>query len=308
MPRGIFLPPGAMKTRTMNNAHVSPADAAWQELMTKLSEPFPAADIEWRVGRSGMRDGKPWASVLAYVTNRAIMDRLDAVLGAGHWQNEIRPLSLEKKGAKLEDCATYIGFMCGLGLRYLGGWVWKWDASDCSDIEAIKGGVSGSMKRAAVHWGIGRYLYNLGDGWAVFTDGGMYSAKIDGTWHKWSPPQLPGWALPAGSAPNVGHSPSGEGEDRSPATEGQESNRSAISVPRDPTVTTTRPADWKAVAIHFGKNKGVELGRLESKSLGWYISEWQPKEYKGRFSDADLALRAALDAACDELEERGEEY
>jgi len=34
-----------------------------------------------------------------------------------------------------------------------------------SDIEPVKGGLSDSFKRAAVQWGIGRYLYSLGAVW-----------------------------------------------------------------------------------------------------------------------------------------------
>jgi len=56
--------------------------------LSKLKEPFPAKDIEWRIQRSGLKDGKPWAMVLAYVTNRAIMDRLDDVCKPDHWRNE----------------------------------------------------------------------------------------------------------------------------------------------------------------------------------------------------------------------------
>ena len=39
-----------------------------------LNEPFPVEDIEWRIQQSGDKNGKPWAMVLAYVTNRAIME------------------------------------------------------------------------------------------------------------------------------------------------------------------------------------------------------------------------------------------
>ncbi len=44
--------------------------------LDQLDEPFAAEDIEWRIQQSGKtRDGKVWALVLAYVTNRAIMKR-----------------------------------------------------------------------------------------------------------------------------------------------------------------------------------------------------------------------------------------
>lgn len=60
--------------------------------LNKLKDPFPSDDIEWRVQSSGKKDGGTlWAMVLAYVTNRAIMERLDDVCGPGNWKNEFRP-------------------------------------------------------------------------------------------------------------------------------------------------------------------------------------------------------------------------
>lgn len=154
----------------------------------KLAEPFPADDIEWRVQQSGVKDGKPWAMVLAYVTNRAIMDRLDDVVGPENWGNQFTP-------------GPVSGLLCGISIRVgVDQWVTKWDGAENTDIEATKGGLSNSMKRAAVQWGIGRYLYGLTTGWAKFCDNGRYSAKIKETnkYHKWNPPDLPAWALPAG--------------------------------------------------------------------------------------------------------------
>lgn len=150
-----------------------------------LYEPFPEKDIEWRVQQAGNRNNQPWARVLAYVTNRAIMDRLDAVVGQENWANEFK----EWRG----------GSICGISIRVdpkAHVWVTKWDGSDPSNMEQFKGMLSGSMKRAAVQWGIGRYLYNLEAGWAQFRPGGLYKSKIDGAWFDWDPPRLPEWALP----------------------------------------------------------------------------------------------------------------
>lgn len=152
---------------------------------SKLAEPFAPFDIEWRIQQSGLKNGKPWGKVLAYVTNRAIMERLDAVVGPGAWRNEF---SVGPGG----------GVMCGIGIKVGDEWITKYDGAENTDIEPVKGGISGAMKRAAVHWGIGRYLYNLEGGRARFCEDGIYSAKIDGTWHSWSPPDLPVWALPGG--------------------------------------------------------------------------------------------------------------
>ena len=49
--------------------------------LKELNDPFKAKDTEWRVQRAGASNGKTWAMVFCYVTNRAIMNRLDAVVG-----------------------------------------------------------------------------------------------------------------------------------------------------------------------------------------------------------------------------------
>ncbi|HHR4112399.1 TPA: Rad52/Rad22 family DNA repair protein, partial [Salmonella enterica] len=134
------------------------------------------------------RDGKVWAMVLAYVTNRAIMKRLDDVCGKAGWRNEYR------------DIPNNGGVECGISIKIDSEWVTKWDAAENTQVEAVKGGRSGAMKRAAVQWGIGRYLYNLEEGFAqTSTDNkqGWNRAKLkDGTAFFWIPPSLPSWAIP----------------------------------------------------------------------------------------------------------------
>ncbi|MFR7743272.1 MAG: Rad52/Rad22 family DNA repair protein [Acutalibacteraceae bacterium] len=57
--------------------------------------------------------------------------------------------------------------MCGIStcscIYFEGkGFITKWDGAEDSDIEpASRGGLSDSMKRAAVRWGIGRVLYKM---------------------------------------------------------------------------------------------------------------------------------------------------
>jgi hypothetical protein len=45
--------------------------------------------------------------------------------------------------------------------------VWKSDGAGDSDVEAEKGAVSDAFKRAAVKWGVGRYLYDLDSPWVA---------------------------------------------------------------------------------------------------------------------------------------------
>jgi len=170
-------------------------------LREKLEAPFEYDELEWRAQRVGSSAKGPWAMVLAYVQNRAIMNRLDDVFGLHGWQNEFQPIEH--------------GFLCGIGILddHMGGineWIWKWDGAQETDIEATKGGISNSMKRCAVQFGIGRYLYKLDTTFAICCesipqgeDRSLYvKAKTqDGKYFFWKKPSLPEWALPQKEEP-----------------------------------------------------------------------------------------------------------
>lgn len=154
-----------------------------------LDAPFKAQDIEWRIQQAGKASNGIWAKVLAYVTNRAIMKRLDEVCGKAGWRNEYR--DIPNKG----------GVECGISIKVGDEWITKWDAAENTEVEAVKGGRSGAMKRAAVQWGIGRYLYDLDGGFATVSTekspGFSYARTKDLGAFYWLPPALPAWALPA---------------------------------------------------------------------------------------------------------------
>lgn len=162
--------------------------------LKKLAEPFAPEDIEWRVQQSGMKGDKPWARVLAYVQNRAIMQRLDDVCGPEKWANRYKE-------------APNGGVLCGISIKCGDAWITKWDGAENTDIEAVKGGLSNSMKRAAVQWGIGRYLYKLeatfaevgknkGDHWFQIKKPKTDTVLFSGYWNT---PELPKWAVPGES-------------------------------------------------------------------------------------------------------------
>jgi hypothetical protein len=162
--------------------------------LKELKDPFPEKDIEWRIQSSGMKGDKPWAIVVPYIQARAVMDRLDRVCGMDGWEVSYK---------KIDG-----GFMCRLGLRPVetvgnmsivgtGRFMWKEDGAQETNIESIKGGISSALKRAAVAWGIGRYLYRLdAPQFAIISDKGKNKSKIDNKWYKWDAPKLPSWALP----------------------------------------------------------------------------------------------------------------
>jgi len=115
----------------------------------KLHDKFSPVDIEWRIQQAGWKNDQPWAMVLAYVTNRAVMNRLDEVCKPENWQNVF---VVESDHA----------ITCGLGIRVDEGWVWKYDAAEPTDIEAIKGGRSGATKRTLLQSSQRRERSNLG--------------------------------------------------------------------------------------------------------------------------------------------------
>lgn len=143
-----------------------------------LRAPFNPDEIEWRVGNTNRE--KTQGMALAYVTNRAIQQRLDDVVGPLNWKNEY----------KLWESKSQL---CGISIycEERKEWITKWDGAEQTDFEAVKGGLSDAMKRAAYQWGIGRYLYNLPAQWCPIEPVGK-SYRLSVT------PTLPDWALPGG--------------------------------------------------------------------------------------------------------------
>lgn len=151
-----------------------------EELRQALAAPFSNGDIEWRV--SATTQDKTKGLAVPYVTNRAIQNRLDSTLGIDGWQNEFRPW----KDGKAQLCGISIYF------HEQKQWLTKWDGADDSDFESVKGGLSDSMKRAAVEWGVGRYLYGMTQIWVKIVQRGKgffivdeEQPKLDQTHENW---------------------------------------------------------------------------------------------------------------------------
>ena len=124
-------------------------------IQAELAKPFAAEDLEWRLQKAV--EAQKRGIAVTFVTNRAIQNRLDDVVGPDCWYNDFKPWhAAGKKEAQI----------CGISIYFEGkGFITKWDGAEDSDIEPIKGGLSDSMKRAAVQWGIGRILYNMEPVW-----------------------------------------------------------------------------------------------------------------------------------------------
>lgn len=140
-----------------------------------LTAPFPAQDIEWKPGAVTRDKSKGLA--MAYITARAVQERLDEVFGPGNWKNEFR-------------AGPDGGVLCRIYFKNDDGeWVWREDGADNTAVEAVKGGLSNAMKRAGAALGIGRYLYDLPAQWVKLDERGRFAEA----------PRLPASHLPTGS-------------------------------------------------------------------------------------------------------------
>lgn len=141
-----------------------------ESLYRNLSRPFPPDVISWRVGSTNSDKSKGIA--LAYIDARDVMNRFDEVCGLD-WQ--CRYTHAEQK------------VICEIGILFSDGWRWRANGAGDTQIEAEKGAISDAFKRAAVMWGVGRYLYSLPTVWVDLRDKRIVK-----------PPELPSWATPDG--------------------------------------------------------------------------------------------------------------
>jgi len=162
-----------------------------QSLFDALCEPFPSESVDWRVG--SMDKEKLEGKALAYVDARTVMDRLDSICGPDNWACNYSP-----------GCGPSI--VCNLGIRMPNGeWVWKADGAGATDVEGEKGMLSDALKRAAVRWGVGRYLYELDSPWVALKPKGRSFVIPDSERKKLDElheqaAQKVGWGGPSGVA------------------------------------------------------------------------------------------------------------
>lgn len=121
------------------------------DLFAALAAEFPRDAVHWRA-QTLTKDGTK-ALALAYLDARDVMDRLDAVCTPAGWRNSVTETP---KGRLIATIEIKVGDE----------WIGKTDGAGDTAVEGEKGGISDSLKRAAVLWGIGRYLYRMDAVWA----------------------------------------------------------------------------------------------------------------------------------------------
>src|ERR1700678_322318 len=145
-----------------------------------LQQPFHAKEVKWKP--QSVKGNRCLA--IAYIDARLVMDRLDDVCGVDGWTDAYTILA---------DGSC----MCRLTVRTpYGIEVTKSDVGSPSEQpdagDRLKASVSDALKRAAVKFGIGRYLYRLPMTWVDYDP---VKKRITAV------PKLPDWALPVGNVP-----------------------------------------------------------------------------------------------------------
>ncbi len=165
-----------------------------QDVISRLAEPFASNELEWRSVQvfPPKNQGGPKAIVVPYVQSRAIMNRLDQVVGWDRWENEVKELP---GGGITQGIRIWITQERSIV---------KYDGADRTQVEPTKGGLSSALKRAAGLFQVGRYLYSLGEFWVEITQNKKtpkdvrVSDKKQNIYGWFTPPTLPKEALPQG--------------------------------------------------------------------------------------------------------------
>lgn len=124
----------------------TPTARAWRTIGARLCKEMTSKE---RAGRGG--------KTFSYINARQVARRLDEVVGPSNWSTQVQIVRPDHPVSVL------------VGVSIFG--VWKWDAGYSNNPEAddendkayenepLKAAVSDGFKRAAVQWGIGRWLY-----------------------------------------------------------------------------------------------------------------------------------------------------
>lgn len=144
-------------------------------LRSALAEPFDAKEVKWKP--QAAKGDK--AMAVPYVDARLVMDRLDAVFGVGGWQDAYELLP---QGS----------VMCKLSVLVEGVWITRSDVGSESDQpdegDKMKAAYSDALKRAAIKFSVGRYLYSIPKQWVDYD---AQRKRLVQT------PSLPAWAVPS---------------------------------------------------------------------------------------------------------------
>jgi hypothetical protein len=148
-----------------------------------LAEPFEPRQLKWKP--QTVRGDK--ALGVAYVSASDVMNRLDKTVGVANWKDRYQVLSTGS-------------VICRLSVRIGDEWVTKSDVGSPSEQpdehDRMKAAFSDALKRAAVRFGVARYLHYLPAVWISY-DAQRKRTDMNNL------PALPSWAQPSSNGKAV---------------------------------------------------------------------------------------------------------
>lgn len=122
------------------------------EKYARLAQPFDPEEVQLKVQATNRDRTK--GMVVAYVDARAVIDRLDEVFGPEGWQDTYEVLADHR-----DENGRLVEVLCRLTIGEAA-------KEDVGEGDSLKAAFSDALKRAAVKFGVGRYLYRLPRVWA----------------------------------------------------------------------------------------------------------------------------------------------
>jgi hypothetical protein len=230
-----------------------------EEVLTRLRAPFPPEEVHLKP--LNVKDKR--ALALPYIDARTVMDRLDDVLGLAGWQDAYE---------FLPDGST----LCKLSIRVNGEWITREDVGSESEQpdegDRRKAAVSDAIKRAAVKFGVGRYLYSLPKQWLDYDPA---TKRITGT-YRFRPEDLPARTPPppAPATTTPAPAPKKNGSDV-PNTGNALHGRLAVHEQRLVERGYCAPGALFAHLLKLGAQRGYgpALRGWDGEALGWAVQE-----------------------------------
>jgi hypothetical protein len=251
-----------------------------QDFFNQLSALFPANRVKFRAGATNKE--KTRAQALAYIDARDVMERLDMVVTPAGWSDSYQIVRQTPAGVEVE-CALTIGEIT---------------KRDVGTGEDCKAAYSDAFKRAAVKFGIGRYLYDFPRVWVDY-DEKRKALTVT--------PSLPAWAVPAGE----------KSTKATPAVEQQPAPTppAAAAVVAEPTpaVVVEAPAE-QGIQNLFVKITRPQQQRFHALGRAVYGVDWDSKRAElvkwytnGRIDSSRDLTRAEADSLIAKLVKKAEE-
>jgi len=208
----------------------------FKEVIERLARPFSVDQLKWRA------DGQPQNGqvyVIPYIDARVVMDRLDEVFEMSDWHTTFEML-MDGRSA---SCTIHVTWWSNDTTKEDDRSFSKTDVGSATEGTkpdlVVKAAYSDALKRAAVHLGVGRYLYALSGQWV----------KADASGRPLHTPILPDWAM--------------NDEDREKAVKAREESAKAPPVQPPPVQTPTQPLQTQRLGGDGREQPPVQPGPVQ---------------------------------------------